>query len=74
MAATYESGTSDFWHNLTRVNGPGSDHGLIQTAALPAGVDPLKAGVAAALAVIAARKARGGRFATPIGGATKRKR
>ncbi len=35
---------------------------------LPEGVDPLRAGVAASIAIAATRKKRGGRFAEPLGG------
>jgi len=62
------------WHNnvtgLADVEGGRKTYGpvTIRTGA-PEGVDVLRTGVAAALAVRAARQARGGRFSSPIGGA-----
>lgn len=70
--ATYESGRANFWHNVSRVEagtGKVRSYGDVTVRdGLPHGVDALKAGVAAALAIRAARTARGGRFAQPLGG------
>lgn len=65
------------WHNnvtgLADVEGGTKTYGpvTIRTGA-PEGVDVLRTGVAAALAIRAARQARGGRFSNPIGGAPRR--
>lgn len=73
--ATYESGRAAFWHNVSRVTAAQQQrrtHGAVAMRdGLPEGVDALKAGVAAAIAIRAARRARGGRFADPIGGAPR---
>ena len=73
--ATYESDGALSWHNVCSVNGSSTEakqYGPLSIRhGLPEGVDPLKAGVAAAIAIRAARVARGGRFSTPLGGATK---
>lgn len=73
--ATYESSRSTFWHNVCRIDAHGDDprtiRGTPYRGGLPQGVDALKAGVFAAIAIRDARIARGGRFATPLGGSTK---
>lgn len=73
--ATYESGRSNFWHNVSWVCDDLFPPRLVGDinirSGLPHGIDTLKIGVAAALAIREARLMRGGRFATPIGGATK---
>lgn len=74
--ATYESEGATFWHNVVGMNmchirGRRTFGDVTMRDGLPEGVDPLKAGVAAAIAIRAARTERGGRFATPLGGATK---
>lgn len=72
---TYESDGALSWHNVCSVNGSSmeaKEYGPLKLRhGLPEGIDPLKLGVAAAIAIRAARIARGGRFATPLGGATK---
>lgn len=74
--ATYESDRATSWHNVCRVEaGPVGirRHGdLAMRQGLPHGIDASKAGVAAAIAIRAARVARGGRFSTPLGGATRK--
>jgi hypothetical protein len=73
--STYESGRASFWHNVSKVTGAPpcrrTHGGVTMRDGLPEGVDALKAGVAAAIAIRAARQARGGRFATPLGGAPR---
>ncbi len=75
VSATYETDRSTFWHNVCSVDGTPQqvyDSGGIKVrSGLPAGIDALKAGVAAAIAIKEARLARGGRFAKPLGGETK---
>lgn len=72
---TYESGKANFWHNVSAVwqdnRKPRKYGDVTMRSGLPIGIDLLKAGVAAALAIRAARIARGGRFAIPLGGPTK---
>lgn len=72
VTATYESSRSTSWHNVAYVDGSPARAGSERNG-LPKGVDPLKAGVAAAIAIRDARAARGGRFATPLGGPTRKR-
>lgn len=75
VEATYEGNRSSIWHNVCRVDATGRRNPLMTAAryrgGLPEGADPLKAGVAAAIAIRDARNARGGPFSKPLGGATK---
>lgn len=68
--ATYESGRSNFWHNVSNLSAPRGYSYRAATvrvrAGLPKPVDTLKMGVAIALAVRRARIARGGSFAKPL--------
>jgi hypothetical protein len=73
--STYESGKANFWHNVSRLNSVDErvkTYGPVSMrAGLPKGIDVLKGGVAVALAIRAARLARGGAFSKPLGGAPK---
>lgn len=73
VSSTYESDGATFWHNVSRISGQSIDRGRVIPSPLPHGVDALKAGVAAALAIRQARIDRGGRFVDPIGGAPKKR-
>lgn len=76
VSATYESGTASFWHNVSHVacgGEPRTMGGKPCRDGLPHHVDALKAGVAAALAIRQARIDRGGAFAIPLGGLTKKR-
>src|SRR3546814_10520613 len=73
--ATYQSAGALFWHNVSWVCDdmiPSHAVGDLNIrSGLPHGVDALKLGVAAALAIREARLIRGGPFSVPIGGATR---
>jgi hypothetical protein len=81
VSATYQAQGSNSWHNVCQVDGsaphvfgmdkPDGGRFAIRSG-LPEGIDALKAGVAATIAIHAARTARGGRFATPLGGPTRK--
>lgn len=77
VSATYESDGAQFWHNVSYINGSPSKirthGGLSMRQGLPHGIDALKAGVAAAIAIRAARVSRGGGFSVPLGGPTKQR-
>lgn len=68
--ATYESGRSNFWHNVSSLSAPRTNPykaaSIMMKSGLPKPVDTLKMGVAIALAVRRARIARGGSFAKPL--------
>jgi len=73
--ATYHADGSNSWHNVCHVAGQNrkpfeTDH-VRMRGGLPEGVDPIKAGVAASIAIRDARRLRGGRFSKPLGGPTK---
>lgn len=76
--STYEEEGAPFWHNVSRVNSfveSKATYGdLTIRNGKPACVDTLRTGVAGALAIRAARTARGDAFGMPIGGAPKRER
>jgi hypothetical protein len=79
VAATYESDGAQFWHNVCRVTAGSPLAKRISGTrsyrdGLPEGVDALKVGVAAAIAIRDARRMRGGSFAKPLGGAPKAKK
>lgn len=80
VSSTYQADGAQSWHNVSSVDGTPpqvfsydkSGGGELRVrAGLPEGIDALKAGVAAAIAIRAARQARGGSFANPLGGPTK---
>ena len=75
VSATYETDRATFWHNVCSVAETPQQvfeaGGIKVRSGLPAGIDALKAGVAAAIAIKEARLARGGRLAEPLGGETK---
>lgn len=80
VSSTYESDGAQSWHNVSQVDGTpaqvfeydkAGDDKLRVRGGLPEGIDALKAGITAALAIRAARQARGGSFANPLGGPTK---
>lgn len=72
--ATYEIDGEDGWHNVSSLDGRTYEtktYGPVSIRqGLPEGIDALKAGVAIALAIRAARTARGGDFVEPMGGET----
>lgn len=72
---SYEGSSSGLWHGVCYVDGGPNEIRTISgqpcRGGLPDGIDALRAGVAASIAIRDARVARGGRFATPIGGFTK---
>lgn len=80
VSSTYQADGANSWHNVSNVDGSTPrimtfdkiGGGRMRTRnGLPEGIDPLKAGVAAAIAIRDARTARGGSFAVPLGGRTK---
>src|SRR3546814_14671272 len=72
--ATYQSAGALFWHNVSWVCDdmiPSHAVGDLNIrSGLPHGIDALKLGVAAALAIREARLIHGGPFSVPLGGAT----
>jgi len=74
--ATYEKDGATSWNNVSRVDGLEERTRVYGDVTIrygkPASVDVLKTGVAIALAVRAARIARGGAFGEPIGGLPER--
>lgn len=72
VRTTYQAGGSNRWHNVCFVSAsmtkPFETPEVRMRGGLPEGVDPIRAGVAASIAIAAARKERGGRFAEPLGG------
>ena len=76
--ATYETDGATSWNNVSRIDGLEERTRVYGDVTIrygkPASVDVLKTGVAVALAVRAARTARGGVFGKPIGGLPKRER
>lgn len=72
VRTTYQADGSTSWHNVCFVcagtTKPFTTPEVRMRGGLPEGVDPLKAGVAASIAIATARKIRGGRFAEPLGG------
>lgn len=77
VSSTYEANGAMSWHNVSMV-GASPERAYVAggvkiRSGLPEGIDPLKAGVAAAIAIRDARAARGGSFAIPLGGATKKR-
>lgn len=82
VGATYQAQGSNSWHNVCQVDGskprvfsmdkPDGGRFAIRSG-LPEGIDALKAGIAAIIAIHAARTARGGRFAMPLGGPTRKR-
>lgn len=80
VRATYQATGSNSWHNVLWINGSpprkrtfdaNDGTSLSSRSGLPEGIDALKAGVAAVIAIRAARIARGGRFSEPLGGPTR---
>lgn len=71
VSATFEPNGSEWHHNVSsvaHVEGETRQYGpLRMRMGTPEGVDALRTGMAAALAIRAARIARGGDFALPIG-------
>lgn len=71
VTSTYHCRGSNSLHNVTGVEEAPRDvveiGGVCMRPGLPGGIDVLKAGVAAAIAIRDARDARGGSFAMPLG-------
>jgi hypothetical protein len=74
---TYEADGSSSWHNVVMVDGSSPTLHCVGECryrdGLPETVDALKSGVAATIAIRDARNASGVRFATPLGGATRKR-
>ena len=77
VTATYEADRSSVWHSVLDVDASAPTIHCIGEVryrdGLPEGVDALRAGVAAAIAIRDARRERGGRFAEPLGGKTRKR-
>lgn len=82
VRATYQAHRSNSWHNVCHLDGAAprvfsmdkpDGTKFAMRSGLPEGIDALKAGVAATIAIHAARTARGGRFAVPLGGPTRKR-